>query len=425
MYRNVISIALLSLSFAGDLAAAPDADQDILVTFRNDGASTVSGAIRAPYRARKRYLIAAGAQRDADAIADEFALQEVDHWPIRSLGIYCFVYRVSEGADRLSIIDRLRADNRVESVQPLQEFETGTDYATTYNDTYANFQHGLDMLGIAGAHQISRGEDVRVAIIDSFADRSHEDLRGQIRSLKDFSTDDRPAENEHGTAVASVIGANANNSIGIVGIAPEASLELLVACWAAENRQGAVCDSFTLAKALDTLAGDPPQVLNMSLSGPSDPLLARLVDHLLSQNVVIVAADTALPGEESGFPASVPGVIGAGNSHQHPEASIRLSRSVFAPGSQIMVAVPSNEYDFRSGSSLAAAHVTGVVALFLAVSPEHTAEEIRKLLQNSQASTASGLVSVDACRLMNGAQHATNCSSSVEISESKVDAKAQ
>lgn len=425
MIRIVATIALLSLSYVGDLAAAPDAAQDILVTFRNDGASTISGSIRAPYRARKRYLIAADAQRDADAIADEFALQEVDHWPIRSLGIYCFVYRVPEDADRLSIIERLRADNRVESVQPLQEFETGTDYSTTYNDTYANFQHGLDMLGIAAAHQVTRGKDVRVAIIDSFADTSHEDLRGQIRRLRDFSTDDRLAENEHGTAVASVIGASANNSIGIVGIAPEAKLDLLVACWAAENRQGAVCDSFTLAKALDTLASDPPQILNMSLSGPNDPLLARLVDYLLSQNVVIVAADTALPGEESGFPASLPGVIGAGNSHQHPGASIALTNSVFAPGNQIMVAVPSNEYDFRSGSSLAAAHITGVVALFLAVSPDHPAQEIQDLLHDSQTSRSSGLVSVDACRLMNVAPLATGCSNSMPVNESEVDAKAQ
>ena len=112
----------------------------------------------------------------------------------------------------------------MESVQPLQEFETGTDYSTTYNDTYANFQHGLDTLGIAAAHRVTRGKDVRVAIVDSSADTGHEDLRGRIRSLRDFSTSDRPAEREHGTAVASVIGARANNSKGIVGIAPRARM---------------------------------------------------------------------------------------------------------------------------------------------------------------------------------------------------------
>ena len=426
MARCLISLPLfLALLLSAAAFAAPDADQDILVTFRNEGASTISGSIRAPYRARKRYLIAAEAREDADSIANEFSLEEIDHWPIRSLGVYCFVYRIPEGSDRQALIERLRADNRVESVQPLQEFDTGISSTKTYNDTYARLQHGLGMLGIEAAHQLTRGAGVRVAIIDSYADTSHEDLRGRIRSLKNFAAADRPEENEHGTAVASVIGARANNALGIVGIAPEARLELLVACWAAANRDGAVCDSFTLAKALDSLVDNPPQILNMSLSGPDDPLLGRLVDKLLHKGVVIVAADTAGPGERPGFPANVSGVISAGNSHLYPEANIASSSSVFAPGNQIMVAIPRNEYDFRSGSSLAAAHITGVVALFLAVSPDTRPDEVLRLLQASQAYTESGHVSVDACRMVNYAHPETSCSRMPSMANSKMESNAQ
>src|SRR5690606_40707066 len=81
------------------------------------------------------------------------------------------------------------------------------------------------------------------------------------RALHSFptrrSSDLRSPDNTHGTAIASVIGANANNAKGMVGIAPDSRMELYVACWAEQGVFGAVCDSFTLAKALDTLLNDP------------------------------------------------------------------------------------------------------------------------------------------------------------------------
>ena len=103
-----------------------DAERDILVTFDNQGARMHSTGMSAPYRNRKRYSIAAAARRSADEVRDEYALIEVDHWPIRSLSIYCFVYRVPSGEDREALIDRLKSDARIESVQALQKFETGT-----------------------------------------------------------------------------------------------------------------------------------------------------------------------------------------------------------------------------------------------------------------------------------------------------------
>ena len=103
-----------------------DTERDILVTFDNQGARMHSTGMSAPYRNRKRYSIAATARRSADEVRDEYALLEVDHWPIRSLSVYCFVYRVPSGEDRETVIDRLKSDARIESVQALQEFETGT-----------------------------------------------------------------------------------------------------------------------------------------------------------------------------------------------------------------------------------------------------------------------------------------------------------
>ena len=389
-----------------------DAERDILVTFDNQGARVQSTGMSAPYRNRKRYSIAAAARRDADDVRNEYSLVEVDHWPIRSLSVYCFVYRVPSGEDREAVIDRLKSDVRIESVQPLQEFETGTSANADYDDTYANLQHGLNILHVGAAHRISRGHGVRVAIIDSDADSRHEDLKGRLSKIEIFADGKTGSDAEHGTAVASVIGANANNAIGIVGIAPEARLELFVSCWTEGVVDNAICDSFTLAKALDTLLDKPPDILNMSLTGPFDPLLARLLDAVQDAGVVMVAARPTVVSDRNNFPASLETVISVGNSEQRRQvsgASSRPSQDIYAPGQQIMVAVPNDSYDFRSGSSLAAAHVSGVIALLLAVSPDLSFTSVLEFLRESQYAESTGVVSINACIVLQLADPARVC----------------
>lgn len=389
-----------------------DAERDILVTFDNQGARMHSTGMSAPYRNRKRYSIAAAARRSADEVRDEYALLEVDHWPIRSLSVYCFVYRVPSGEDREVLIDRLKSDARIESVQALQEFETGTSANANYDDPYAYLQHGLSILNVSAAHRISRGQGVRVAIIDSDADSKHEDLKGRLSKIEVFTNGKTGTEAEHGTAVASVIGANTNNAKGIVGIAPEARLELFVSCWVEDAADNAICDSFTLAKALDALLDEPPDILNMSLTGPFDPLLARLLRAVQDAGVVTVAARPTLVNDRNHFPASLETVISVGKSVQHRQVSgvsTRQSQEIYAPGQHIMVAVPNDSYDFRSGSSLAAAHVSGAIALLLAVSPNLSFASVLALLRESQYTESTGAVSINACVVLQLADPARTC----------------
>lgn len=396
----MLAIAALVVSAAG-LAQETDPERDILVTFENTGArSTTPGA---PYRARKRYAISAEAQRQAIAVAHDYSLEEVDHWPIRSLSVYCFVYRVADGEERSEVISRLRADLRIESVQALNVFETGTNYTGRYDDQYAGLQHGLDTLNLEAAHRHSRGRGMRIAIVDSDADTDHEDLRGRVRKVDDFASGDAVPDRQHGTAVSSVIAARTNNAKGIVGVAPEAGVELYVACWSDPGSDGAVCDSFTLAKALDTMLERPPDVLNLSLAGPPDSLLARLLEAAHRRGVVLVAACPNV--EEKPFPASMEEVIAVGSG----PGSWRAGDPVLAPGKQILVAVPDNAYDFRSGSSLAAAHVSGIVALILSVSPDTSAASVRSMLERSQSGPETGSVSIDACVALQLADPALDC----------------
>ena len=391
-----------------------DAERDILVTFVNAGRATRTG-VGAPYRNRKRYSVAAAVRRQAADVAEEYSLVEVDSWPIKALSVYCVVYRVADADGREALLRRLQTDQRVESAQAVNEFETSTSPRPIYDDTYLNLQHGIATMAVSAAHRHSVGRGVRVAIVDSDVDRRHEDLESRLDRVQSYSADGKRAETGHGTAIASVIGAQANNAKGIVGVAPRAEIDVYAACWAASEAGQGICDSFSLAKALDTLVSDPPDVVNLSLTGPRDELLARLIKALSASGAVIVAALASDLTANNHFPASMDEVIAAGSSADGPARASRIEpgfadvHGLYAPGKQILVAVPENRYDFRSGSSIAAAHVTGVVALLLADDPRLSSGEIRDLLARSQAVNDSGLVSINACAALKFADPQRDC----------------
>ncbi|HNP36050.1 MAG TPA: S8 family serine peptidase [Woeseiaceae bacterium] len=406
-----IALALVLVSFSIMAAAKelPDPTRDILVTFDNDSAPTASAGLGPPYSRRKSYTVARQVRHDAADIARIYSLETIEHWPIRSLSVYCFVFRVPEGTDRQSIIDSLSFDVRVESAQPLQSFETGMTKATNYDDTYANLQYGLDVLGIAAAHRTTRGAGVRIAIVDSNVDQNHEDLLGRIGQVREFLIKGQSVDRNHGTAVASVIGARTNNALGIVGIAPEATLESFVSCWSGGAGKPAVCDSFSLSKALDAVLEDPPQVLNLSLNGPHDPLLERLIQRALDSGVIVVAAVSSESDQRAGFPSSLQHVIGVGTTPTDGPSSDSPGNGLFAPGTGILVATPKNQYEFRSGSSLAAAHVSGVVALLLSIAPESSPDSISAILHRSQISESGSRISINACDALNLVGSSQHC----------------
>ena len=173
---------------------------------------------------------------------------------------------------------------------------------------------------------MATGRDVRVAIIDSGVDDNHPDLAGQIARKQNF-VDARPdAPEQHGTAVAGIIAARADNGIGIVGVAPNVRLFALRACWE-ETDQATLCTSLTLAMALHDAIEHSADVINLSLSGASDRLLVKLIDTALARQITVVGAfDSDLP--DGGFPASHAGVIAVADAAD-PSAA---GRALWPPG---------------------------------------------------------------------------------------------
>jgi Subtilase family len=321
------------------------------------------------------------------AVENDYGLREVTAWPIQPLHMHCAILELAPSADRATVLAALSADARVRLAQPLQEFATRS---VVYNDPYVGLQRGFAQMDVANAHLWSRGEGVTVAIIDTGADTRHPDLRGTIAVAANFVDADEAQfrSDRHGTEIAGVIGAVANNRQGIVGIAPGAHLMIFKACWQLRaDRDDARCNSFTLAQALVAALDARAQVVNLSLAGPADPLLNDLIREGLRRGVVFVGA--AAPGSAAGEGLlHQPGVIEVASV----ETGAALSDVIYAPGREILTLLPGGRYDFASGNSLATAHVSGAVALLLAKNHRLSAGTVEHLLRASEQAS-----SIDAC----------------------------
>src|ERR1700692_4907104 len=204
------------------------------------------------------------------ALENEYGLREVSAWPIDPLHMHCAVLEIPDGTDRNTLLAALAHDRRIKLAEPLQSFATRTE---PYNDPYVGLQSGFRQMDVADAHPWSRGDGVRVAIIDTGADTEHPDLRSNIAAAANFVDSDAGQFRLglHGTEVAGVIAAVANNGLGIVGVAPGARLLLFKACWQARlDADAARCNSFTLARALVAAFDAHAPIVNLSLAGHGD-----------------------------------------------------------------------------------------------------------------------------------------------------------
>lgn len=366
-----------------DAAKAQPGDY-LVVTIRNPVSAPPSRAASTPrgYDGVGPYIAGSSALGLSKGIATEYGLTEVASWPIAMLGVHCLVYGIPRGADPAVVTAALRRDVRVESVQSLQSFGTESD---PYNDPYAELQQNVRQMAIPQAHAMSRGGGVRVAIIDTGADVGHPDLKPRVAKSRNFVDADAAQfrTDPHGTAVAGVIGAVPNNGVGIVGIAPDVELMVYKACWRNRSADGtSVCNTFTLAQALAAAIDAHADIINLSLGGPSDPLLGRLLQKSLESGVIVVGA-MPRDGVRRGFPAEIEGVIVVDVA----ESSRRTPGVILAPGRDVLSLAPDGHYDFYSGSSLAAAEVSGLIALLKSERPRLTAREAESLLSGAAYQT--------------------------------------
>ncbi len=354
----------------------------VVVTVRNDAVpiSPRAGSTLRGYDSVSPYSAGPQARNAVRELAASYQLQEVSGWPITELGVHCVLFELPAHTTASAMLLRLRQDQRVESAQPLNVFDT----RNSSNDPYLDLQTSLKTMDITAAHQWSRGEGVSIAVIDTGADVTHPDLAGRIFEQQNFVDSDAAAFNRdrHGTAVAGVIAADSNNHIGIAGVAPEARLHIYKACWQNDSSgASAACNTFTLARALGAAIDARVQIVNLSLAGPEDSLLTRLVMRGQERGLIFVGTtrDTVAADSVTQFPTGVPGVLKVAASGTATAARDTLR----APGTDVLTLAPQGHYGFVSGNSLATANVTGAVALILSRDRKISAAQLQQLLAGS------------------------------------------
>jgi hypothetical protein len=310
-------------------------------------------------------------RRAAQELANEHHLRIVDDWAMPVIGVDCFVMERPAGTEPGPVLAALSRDPRVAWAQPVNLF-----HGLANGDPLYPVQPDGKFWHVSELHRISTGRGVRVAVVDSGVDVRHPDLAHQVELQENFVGDgDAPAE-LHGTAVAGIVAAREGNGVGIAGVAPGARLLALRACWQ-EPGKGTLCSSFTLAKALNFAILHDARIINLSLGGPADRLLDALVGAASEHGAAVVGAlDPAQRG--AGFPASAPGVITvAAQASAAPGVPRTL---LLAPGTDVPTCQPGARWGFVSGSSYAAAHVSGLVALLAQLRPAATPGELERAI---------------------------------------------
>ena len=407
MSRWSVILAVALLSACGNspvrieskaLRGAPTQSSErlIIAAVDNDPTAFLASAGGTPrgYDNVAPYGATTAARERLRSLEKDYGLREVSEWPIKPLHMDCAVLKIPDSADQSSLLTAMSADPRVRLVQPLQTFSTRSGY----NDPYLELQRGFRQMDVMEAHSWSSGEGVRVAIIDTGVDTQHEDLRGRIAAADNFVDSDAEQfrRDRHGTEMAGVIAAVANNHEGIVGVAPDARLLLFKACWQLRvDADAASCNSFTLARALVAALDAHAQLVNLSLIGPDDPLLRGLIQEGIRRGILFVGAASDMADGQRGL-SQLPGVIEVASTERRSPSDA----AVYAPGNDILTLMPGGHYDFASGDSIATAEVTGVLALLLAEKHDLTASAAAKLLRDTSVHSeapADRAGHVDAC----------------------------
>lgn len=244
-------------------------------------------------------------------------------------------------------------------------------------------QYVPQKLRLGDVHKMALGRGVRIAVIDSGVDMDHPELRGAVIGYLD-AIDGTAEPHAHGTAMAAAITARAR----LQGVAPAARLLAARAFGGGAAASSAKGKSFQILTALDWAAKQRARIVNLSFAGPQDRLLSQALVGIRDQMMIAVAAaGNGGAGAAPLYPGADPNVISVtatdAEDRIFPGANRGSHIAIAAPGVDVLAAEPDGRYAYSSGTSIAAAHVSGLVALLLEKRPELDLDGVRRLLAGS------------------------------------------
>ena len=278
-----------------------------------------------------------------------------------------------------------------------------TEIQNQNNELFVNREYGMvlyestkaiDLDYLSGVEVNYTGKGVKIAVLDTGIDESHEFLQNTIvDSVSFIKGEDTTDYSGHGTHVAGII---SGNNKYMSGVAPDSEIVNIKVL----NMRGSG-STYTIVQGINYAIESKVDIISISIGAPySTP--DRLIDEVIGKAinagiVVVVASGNCGSGYCSNFfgvmvPGSSRDVITVGavtNKMEHISFSAGqnfegyLKPDVVAPGKDILSSIPNNKYLGKSGTSMATPHITGIIALLLEKSPELSHFEVKELLKNT------------------------------------------
>jgi subtilisin family serine protease len=316
----------------------------------------------------------------ADAVADGIArrerLQRLASQSLDMIGTTLYRYEIKDKRSVPAVIASLERYPQVAAVQPNYVY---TLQQAGQNGHFVEEQYTVPKMHLAEAHMISNGEKTLVAVIDSGIDWTHPEISGAVtRGFNAIGGDWEKAQ--HGTEIAGIIASHAD----LTGVAPQARL-LAVRAFKAGGKVAVVGETFDILAGIEWAVKNKAQIVNMSFAGPFDPDLSREVAEGSRRRVIFIAAvGNEGKAAKPSYPAAYENVIPVTATDRadaiFKDASRCATTCIAAPGVDIFAAAPAGAYKHDSGTSMAAAEVSGVVALLLDAKPGLDPKAVRDLL---------------------------------------------
>jgi subtilisin len=289
-------------------------------------------------------------------------------------------------------IEKLRRDSRVAYVEANAVYTTAAEPpAGNESDNSWGVSHILaDRAHASG----NKGAGVKIAVLDTGIDYTHEDLDDNYKGGYDFVFDDDDPYDDnyasHGTHVAGVVAAEANG-VGAIGVAPEAEILAIKVL----DGAGFGTEDWIIA-GIDWAVQNGADIIHMSIQGPDRQGLRDACDRAYDAGVLLVAAagNSLAGGGPVQYPAAYDSVIAvtATDKSDTPArfAPIGDALELAAPGVDVFSTVAGGDYDVLSGTSQAAPHVSGAAALYIPFNTEDrngdgqiNHQDLRLLLQST------------------------------------------
>jgi subtilisin family serine protease len=368
----------------GTLTAPQPVDSD-RPSASSSPSSTLAGVAARDFVANQVVVAISTADRSAP-VGTEYGLTAAEETVIGALGVRVVAFTVPASRRIAEVMDQLGLDPRVRAAQPNFRYRTSASVHT--------YPHSRTQLEPARA--LASGVGVTVAVIDTPV-ANLPSLSGQLERVSLV----KGGSSRHGTAVASLI----------AEVAPAARLIAIEAFDEdAGDPQAGTSTTVNLARALDAALNRNAAVINLSATGPRDPLVGRMVRQALSRGVVVVAAaGNDGPQAPPRYPAAYDGVVAvtAVDSHDNPYAAGARGAHVAlaAPGVDVAVDQPGGRVGYVSGTSVAAAQVAGVAALLRERAPGLGSAEARKVLTETATALPDGLKMLNAFAALSRVTH--------------------